>query len=87
MDLSNALIYGDRLRCGSSEIANAKLEFSGLNCCLPWLEDVRILFQIHIILMLFLCKLYSLVFFYSIVSGCVLATVLDTNDQCEVKVK
>lgn len=42
MDLSNALIYGDRLRCGSSEIANAKLEFSGLNCCLPWLEDVRI---------------------------------------------
>ncbi|KAK2413784.1 DNA replication helicase [Trifolium repens] len=40
MDLSNALIYGDRLRCGSSEIANAKLEFSGLNCCLPWLEDV-----------------------------------------------
>ncbi|WJX81359.1 DNA helicase [Trifolium repens] len=39
MDLSNALIYGDRLRCGSSEIANAKLEFSGLNCCLPWLED------------------------------------------------
>ncbi|GAU13084.1 hypothetical protein TSUD_173840 [Trifolium subterraneum] len=40
MDLSNALIYGDRLRCGSSEIANAKLEFSGLNCSLPWLEDV-----------------------------------------------
>ncbi|XP_027350618.1 DNA replication ATP-dependent helicase/nuclease DNA2 [Abrus precatorius] len=40
MDLSNALIYGERLRCGSSEIANAKLEFSGLNCGLPWLEDV-----------------------------------------------
>ena len=40
MDLSNALIYGDRLRCGSSEIANAKLEFSSLNCCLPWLENV-----------------------------------------------
>ncbi|CAI8612315.1 unnamed protein product [Vicia faba] len=40
MDLSNVLIYGDRLRCGSSEIANAKLEFSGLSCCLPWLEDV-----------------------------------------------
>ncbi|KAK7266872.1 hypothetical protein RIF29_19530 [Crotalaria pallida] len=29
MDLSNALIYGYRLRCGSSEIADAKLEFSG----------------------------------------------------------
>ena len=41
MDLSNALIYNDRLRCGSSEIANAKLEFSGLKCGLPWLEDVR----------------------------------------------
>ncbi|KAK7350768.1 hypothetical protein VNO77_09705 [Canavalia gladiata] len=40
MDLSNTLIYGDRLRCGSSEVANAKLEFSGLNCGLPWLEDV-----------------------------------------------
>ncbi|XP_073222002.1 DNA replication ATP-dependent helicase/nuclease JHS1 isoform X2 [Cicer arietinum] len=40
MELSNALIYGDRLRCGSIEIANAKLEFSGLNCCFPWLEDV-----------------------------------------------
>ncbi|KAL2640981.1 hypothetical protein AAZV13_06G264700 [Glycine max] len=40
MDLSNALIYGDRLRCGSFEVANSKLEFSGLNCDLPWLEDV-----------------------------------------------
>lgn len=42
LDLSNALIYGDRLRCGSFEAANAKLEFSGLNCGLPWLEDVRL---------------------------------------------
>ncbi|CAL0302859.1 unnamed protein product [Lupinus luteus] len=40
MDLSNALIYGDRLRCGSSEIANRKLEFSDLKCGFPWLEDV-----------------------------------------------
>ncbi|CAJ1958757.1 unnamed protein product [Sphenostylis stenocarpa] len=40
MDLSNALIYGDRLRCGSVEVANAKLEFSGLKCDLPWLENV-----------------------------------------------
>ncbi|KAK7401394.1 hypothetical protein VNO78_12831 [Psophocarpus tetragonolobus] len=40
MDLSNALIYGDRLRCGSFEVANAKLEFSDLNCDLHWLEDV-----------------------------------------------
>ncbi|KAL2337269.1 hypothetical protein Fmac_011715 [Flemingia macrophylla] len=40
MDLSNALIYGDRLRCGSFEVANAKLEFSALSCGMPWLEDV-----------------------------------------------
>ncbi|QCD95507.1 DNA replication ATP-dependent helicase Dna2 [Vigna unguiculata] len=40
MDLSNALIYGDRLRCGSVEVANAKLEFSDLSCDLPWLEQV-----------------------------------------------
>ncbi|KAG5034881.1 hypothetical protein JHK87_009791 [Glycine soja] len=43
LDLSNALIYGDRLRCGSFEAANAKLEFSGLNCGLPWLEDLAAL--------------------------------------------
>ncbi|KAL6843952.1 hypothetical protein ACP4OV_026523 [Aristida adscensionis] len=29
MDLSNSLIYGDRLCCGSLEIANAKLNLSG----------------------------------------------------------
>ncbi|RYR38645.1 hypothetical protein Ahy_A09g043768 [Arachis hypogaea] len=44
MDLSNALIYGDRLRCGSSEIANATLEFSNLKYGLTWLEDVYQLF-------------------------------------------
>ncbi|OVA14827.1 DNA replication factor Dna2 [Macleaya cordata] len=30
MELSNALIYGNRLRCGSSEVANAKLRFSSV---------------------------------------------------------
>lgn len=29
MELSNSLIYGNRLCCGSLEIANAKLKFSG----------------------------------------------------------
>jgi DNA replication ATP-dependent helicase Dna2 len=29
MELSNSLIYGSRLSCGSLEIANAKLKFSG----------------------------------------------------------
>ncbi|KAJ6319289.1 hypothetical protein OIU78_014832 [Salix suchowensis] len=40
MELSNALIYGDRLRCGSSEIANARLEFSGLQSFSSWLKEV-----------------------------------------------
>ncbi|XP_040995352.1 DNA replication ATP-dependent helicase/nuclease JHS1 [Juglans microcarpa x Juglans regia] len=40
MELSNTLIYGDRLRCGSSEIANARLGLSGLKSCSSWLEEV-----------------------------------------------
>ncbi|KAG7018906.1 DNA replication ATP-dependent helicase/nuclease DNA2, partial [Cucurbita argyrosperma subsp. argyrosperma] len=40
MELSNALIYGDRLRCGSEETANAKLEFSGLKLSSSWLKEV-----------------------------------------------
>ncbi|XP_050237570.1 DNA replication ATP-dependent helicase/nuclease JHS1 isoform X2 [Mercurialis annua] len=39
MELSNALIYGDRLRCGSSDIANAKLEFSSLKLHASWLKE------------------------------------------------
>ncbi|KAF5744240.1 DNA replication ATP-dependent helicase/nuclease DNA2 isoform X3 [Tripterygium wilfordii] len=40
MDLSNALIYGERLRCGSSEIANAKLKLSSLRPRCSWLNEV-----------------------------------------------
>ncbi|XP_048233494.1 DNA replication ATP-dependent helicase/nuclease JHS1 isoform X3 [Ricinus communis] len=40
MELSNSLIYGDRLRCGSSEIANAKLKFSSLKSCSSWLREI-----------------------------------------------
>ncbi|KAK8715914.1 hypothetical protein V6N13_043239, partial [Hibiscus sabdariffa] len=40
MELSNALIYGDRLRCGSPEIANAKLKFTKPISCSPWLKAV-----------------------------------------------
>ncbi|XP_059451094.1 DNA replication ATP-dependent helicase/nuclease JHS1 isoform X1 [Corylus avellana] len=40
MELSNALIYGDRLRCGSPEVANAKLQFSSLKSCSLWLKEV-----------------------------------------------
>ena len=41
MELSNALIYGDRLRCGSPEVANAKLKFPRPNsACSSWLKAV-----------------------------------------------
>ncbi|KAK2650910.1 hypothetical protein Ddye_018399 [Dipteronia dyeriana] len=40
MELSNALIYGDRLRCGSSDIANAKIEVSNLKSQSWWLKEV-----------------------------------------------
>ncbi|KAK9130847.1 hypothetical protein Sjap_011334 [Stephania japonica] len=43
MDLSNALIYGNRLRCGSSEIANAKLKFIEANYTMPWLKEADML--------------------------------------------
>lgn len=49
MDLSNALIYGDRLRCGSTEIANAKLGFSTLKSGIAWVKNVRLL-QVLIVL-------------------------------------
>ncbi|XP_052211363.1 DNA replication ATP-dependent helicase/nuclease JHS1 isoform X2 [Diospyros lotus] len=40
MELSNALIYGNRLRCGSSEIENAKLKYTSLNYESSWLKEV-----------------------------------------------
>ncbi|KAL0547963.1 hypothetical protein IC582_012402 [Cucumis melo] len=40
MELSNALIYGDRLRCGSEETANAKLDFSSSKLSSSWLKEV-----------------------------------------------
>ncbi|GMH21627.1 hypothetical protein Nepgr_023469 [Nepenthes gracilis] len=40
MDLSNALIYGDRLCCGSSDVENAKLQFSSSVAMPSWLKQV-----------------------------------------------
>lgn len=42
MELSNALIYGDRLRCGSPDVANAKLEYttSTSSSSSSWLKKV-----------------------------------------------
>jgi hypothetical protein len=44
MELSNSLIYGNRLCCGSLEIANAKLKFSGREPVHLKLKEVTILF-------------------------------------------
>ncbi|KAJ4958932.1 hypothetical protein NE237_026043 [Protea cynaroides] len=40
MELSNGLIYGNRLRCGSPEIANAKLRFQCAKPSTSWLKQV-----------------------------------------------
>ncbi|KAF5207658.1 DNA replication ATP-dependent helicase/nuclease DNA2 [Thalictrum thalictroides] len=40
MELSNALIYGNRLRCGLSEIAEAKLKFASALYNAPWVKEV-----------------------------------------------
>ncbi|KAH9297337.1 hypothetical protein KI387_029019, partial [Taxus chinensis] len=40
MKLSNALIYGNRLRCGSSAVADARLEIKGVPKQSPWLREV-----------------------------------------------
>ncbi|KAK8964605.1 hypothetical protein KSP40_PGU019489 [Platanthera guangdongensis] len=40
MELSNALIYGNRLRCGSSEVANAKIKISLAEPLTWWLKEV-----------------------------------------------
>lgn len=40
MELSNALIYGNRLRCGSSEVADAKLKLSCSKPVTLWLQEI-----------------------------------------------
>ncbi|KAL0380004.1 UNVERIFIED_CONTAM: DNA replication ATP-dependent helicase/nuclease JHS1 [Sesamum angustifolium] len=40
MELSNALIYGNRLRCGSTEIENAKLKYRSSASAPAWLMEV-----------------------------------------------
>lgn len=39
MELSNALIYGNRLRCGSSEVENAKIKYTGLPSGPTWIKE------------------------------------------------
>ncbi|CAK9170418.1 unnamed protein product [Ilex paraguariensis] len=41
MELSNALIYGNRLRCGSSEIEDAKLKYTSSASLSSWLKEVQ----------------------------------------------
>ncbi|XP_017697653.3 DNA replication ATP-dependent helicase/nuclease JHS1 isoform X2 [Phoenix dactylifera] len=40
MELSNELIYGGKLCCGSSEIASAKLKFSSIGTIPLWLKEI-----------------------------------------------
>ncbi|KAL4585843.1 hypothetical protein LXL04_010469 [Taraxacum kok-saghyz] len=40
MELSNALIYGNRLRCGSPHVANAKLHYTNSTSSSLWLNKV-----------------------------------------------
>ncbi|KAI7740314.1 hypothetical protein M8C21_005294 [Ambrosia artemisiifolia] len=40
MELSNALIYGNRLRCGSPDVANAKLVYTNSTSTSLWLKKV-----------------------------------------------
>ncbi|KAJ0970838.1 hypothetical protein J5N97_018797 [Dioscorea zingiberensis] len=40
MELSNTLIYGNRLRCGSPEVANSRLMFSDVEPDTLWLKEV-----------------------------------------------
>ncbi|CAN4126033.1 unnamed protein product [Withania somnifera] len=40
MELSNALIYGNRLRCGSSDVENGKIKYTGLPSGPTWIKEV-----------------------------------------------
>ncbi|XP_056693295.1 DNA replication ATP-dependent helicase/nuclease JHS1 isoform X2 [Spinacia oleracea] len=40
MKLSNALIYGEKLRCGSPDVENAKLKLSNRGAMSSWLKEV-----------------------------------------------
>ncbi|KAM7512220.1 hypothetical protein LguiB_011095 [Lonicera macranthoides] len=40
MELSNALIYGNRLRCGSTDVENAKLKYISSTSVSSWLKEV-----------------------------------------------
>lgn len=47
MELSNALIYGNRLRCGSSEVADAKLKLSCSKPVTLWLQEVEYILHLN----------------------------------------
>ena len=40
MKLSNALIYGEKLRCGSEDVENAKIKLSNKRSLPSWLMEV-----------------------------------------------
>ncbi|OIT07199.1 protein tplate [Nicotiana attenuata] len=48
MELSNALIYGHRLRCGSSQVENAKIKYITLPSGPTWIKEVLNLTEIEL---------------------------------------
>lgn len=47
MDLSNALIYGDRLQCGSPDVKSAKLNLLEPGSMTVWLKEVIALIRAY----------------------------------------
>lgn len=64
MELSNALIYGNRLHCGSSEVENAKLNYTSSKYVSPWLKEVIVCLHKLNACVIHVFKMYYCVFFY-----------------------
>lgn len=78
MELSNALIYGNRLRCGSSEIADAKLEYLSNEPVALWLKEVNLSYKyLRSVLKLYVYSLYIMLLLCSI-----FPFIVGLNDAC-----
>lgn len=62
MELSNALIYGNRLCCGSTEVANAKLEYTSSTTSSSWLKTVILIIQYISLSVEVFCNLFNMFF-------------------------
>lgn len=62
MELSNAFMYGDRLRCDSLDVADAKLEYTSSTYLSSWLlaKEGNSQFYVYIFLSLLSTALLSI---------------------------